>query len=272
MKSAKAVPVLMYHHVSPSPGLVTISPENFRAQMRYLATYGWHTIGLDDLAGFLDGNPLPAKSVVVSFDDGYLDNWVHAHPILAEFGLKAALFIITGRIGDGPARPCAEEAGTPPTPAHNACKEAVQAGRADEVMLRWSEVERMRATGTFEFHSHTHTHLRWDQLEADSAIRHAHLADDLNQSRATLQQRLGQATPHLCWPQGYHDDGYCATAQAAGFSHLYTVSRGTCLPNTPADAIPRIVVKDKGDAWLGTRLRLYGSPWYARIYAALHPE
>ena len=39
----------------------------------------------------------------------------------------------------------------------------VAAGRADEVMLRWSEIEAMRAAGTFEFHSHTHTHTRWDK-------------------------------------------------------------------------------------------------------------
>jgi peptidoglycan/xylan/chitin deacetylase (PgdA/CDA1 family) len=272
MKTAQAVPVLMYHHVSPSPGLVTLSPEIFRDQMRWLAEHGYRTIGCDDLARFLAGEPLPEKSVLLTFDDGYLDNYVYAHPILAEFGLKAALFIVTGRIGDGPARACAGEGTVPDTPTHKACKAAVQAGRADEVMLRWSEVERMRAAGTFEFHSHTHTHTRWDQVEADAGRRHVLLVDDLDQSRATLQARLGRVTPHLCWPQGYYDDHYRSAAHTVGFSHLYTVRRGSCLPVTPADEIPRIVTKDKAGGWLGGRLRLYGTPWLARLYTTLHPE
>lgn len=272
MNTAKAVPVLMYHHVSPSPGLVTMTPENFRAQMHWLAGHGYTTIGCDDLARFLAGEPLPEKSVLLTFDDGYLDNYVFAHPILAEFGLQAALFIITGRIGDGPARACAGEGAVPDTPSHGSCKEAVQAGRADAVMLRWSEIERMRTAGTFEFHSHTHTHTRWDRVEADPAVRYSRLAEDLGRSRDTLAQRLGGATPHLCWPQGYYDDGYRVTAGQAGFSHFFTVRRGTTLPATPREEIPRIVIKDKAGLWFASRLALYRRPWLGSFYARRHPQ
>jgi peptidoglycan/xylan/chitin deacetylase (PgdA/CDA1 family) len=270
MTTAKAVPVLMYHHVSPNPGLVTLTPANFRAQMRHLARNGWRTVGLDDLARFIGGEPLPEKSVVVTFDDGYLDNWVHAHPIMAEHGLHGVIFLITGWIGDGPARPHAGMADVPATPAHRACMEAVQAGRADDVMLRWSEVQAMREAGTFEFHSHTHSHTRWDRVEPDRAMRDAKLAADLRQSRETLHTRLGQATPHLCWPQGYHDDGYRATATSAGFTHLYSVRRGTCLPDTAAGQIPRIVVKDKAGPWFASRLAIYRSPWLSSLYDLIH--
>lgn len=268
MKTAKAVPVLMYHHVSPSPGLVTISPEDFRGQMRWLAKHGYTTVGCDGLARFLRGEPLPAKSVLLTFDDGYLDNYVYAHPILAECGLKAALFVITGQLGDGPARACAGEAGTLPTPAHRACVEAVQTGRSDAVMLRWAEAERMRAAGTFEFHSHTHTHTRWDRSEPDPGVRHAKLADDLARSRAALEQRLGQPTPHLCWPQGYHDDDYVATARAAGFTMLYTTLPGTVTRSADPWHLCRIVVKGDAD-WLGSRLWIYRHPGLTAAYLTL---
>jgi peptidoglycan/xylan/chitin deacetylase (PgdA/CDA1 family) len=267
MKTAQAVPVLMYHHVSPSPGLVTISPENFRAQMRGLADGGYRTIGCDDLARFIAGEALPAKSVLLTFDDGYLDNYVYAHPVLAEFGLHAALFVVTGHIGDGPARNCAGAGVVPATPDHKACKAAVAAGRADEVMLRWSEVERMRAAGTFEFHSHTHSHTRWDQVEPDAARRDALLVADLTESRATLQLRLGAATPHLCWPQGYYDAAYIDAARRCGFEHLYTVERGSVLPHADPNRIRRIVTKDRTGFWLGSRLAIYRRPWLARLYA-----
>ena len=77
--SARAVPVLMYHHISSSPGMIIVTPENFAAQMAYLASAGYRTLGSRQLAAFLAGEPVPAKSVVLTFDDGYLDNWVHAH-------------------------------------------------------------------------------------------------------------------------------------------------------------------------------------------------
>lgn len=276
MKTARAVPVLMYHHVSPAPGLVTISPENFRAQMAWLAASGWRTIGATELTAFLTGEPLPEKSVMLTFDDGWLDNYLFAHPALQEFGLKAVLFLITGWIGEGPSRGLKKVgAGNAAIntvaafPAHRVCMEKVKTGQADEVMLRWSEAEAMRAAGTFEFHSHTHTHTRWDRLIGNPVERAARLADDLDSSRRALQAHLGEVSAHLCWPQGYYDADYQRQAQEAGFTHLYTVTPGTCTTLTPATAIPRIVVKDRAAGWFGRRLWLYHRPALTWAYLAL---
>lgn len=271
MKSARSVPVLMYHHVSPSPGLVTITPEHFADQMRGLAAAGYRTLSADEFSAYLAGAPVPDKSVLLTFDDGYLDNWVYAHPVLQELGQKAVMFVVTDWIEDGPARPHAGTAAggaLPATPEHNACKAAIADGRAGEVIVRWSEIEAMRAAGTFEFHSHTHTHTRWDKTSPDAAAKRAGLADDLARARATLADRLGAVSDHLCWPQGYFDDDYVAVAGAAGFRHLYTVRPG---PNRSGDDpghIHRVVVKDKPAAWLNSRLWLYRKPrlaaWYSR--------
>ena len=269
MADAHAIPVLMYHHVSPSPGLITVSPENFRAQMGWLAREGWHAIGCADLARFLQGEALPERSVLITFDDGYLDNWVHAAPILAEQGLRAALFLITGRIGDGPPRPQAPAADAPHCPDHNGCKTRIAADDADSVMLRWSEVESLRAAGTFEFHSHTHTHLRWDRSETDPAMRDRRLAEDLAISRDLLAQHLGECSSHLCWPQGFYDTRYITIAQSLGLSHLHTTEPGTVRHGTDPSRIPRIVVKDRGTDWFAARMTLYRQPLLGRLYLAL---
>lgn len=277
MKTAKAVPVLMYHHVSPNPGLVTVSPENFRAQMRHLAEHGWRTLGLDDLARFLSGSPLPEKSIVITFDDGYLDNWVHAHPVMAEFGLHGVIFIVTGWIGGGAPRPHAgasklgagETAPLPATPDHKTCKRLIADGRTDEVMLRWSEIEAMIAAGTFEFHSHTHTHTRWDQIETDPEKRLARLAADLHDSRETLRERLGKTTAHLCWPWGLDLAGYGQTADKLGYRYRYTTKRGVLMPTMGRDSIPRIVIKNRDGRWFGKRVEIYRRPWLATAYLAL---
>lgn len=270
MKTARSVPVLMYHHVSPSPGLVTITPAHFADQMRGLAAAGYRTLSADEFSAYLAGAPVPDKSVLLTFDDGYLDNWVYAHPVLQEQGLKALMFVVTDWIKDGPVRPHAGAAAgdLPATPEHNACKAAIAAGCADEVIVRWSEIEAMRAAGTFEFHSHTHTHTRWDKACPDAVAKRTGLADDLTRARSVLSERLGGVSDHLCWPQGYFDDDYVAVAEAAGFRRLYTVRPG---PNRPGDDprhIHRVVVKDKPASWLVSRLWLYRKPrlaaWYSR--------
>ena len=271
--SASALPVLMYHHVSPSPGLVTVSPETFRAHMAWLAAHGYRSVGCDDLAAFLAGDPLPAKSVLITFDDGYLDNYVYAHPALREHGLHAVIFLVTGWIGDGPVRPHHGGNGaTPECPDHRRCMESVAAGRSDQVMLRWSEVEAMRAAGTFEFHSHTHTHTRWDQRIAALPERREALAGDLEKSRAALGARLGGASGHLCWPQGYYDDDYRQVARDSGFRYLYTVRKGVNRPHSPAEAIRRIVIKDRVGVWFAARMWTYRHATIGGIYARLRGD
>ncbi|HET8608400.1 MAG TPA: polysaccharide deacetylase family protein [Burkholderiales bacterium] len=269
MKTARAVPVLMYHHVSPTPGLVTITPQHFDEQMRWLAEAGYRTLGGDEFAGFLAGEPVADKSVLLTFDDGYLDNWVHAHPLLEQYGLRALLFVVSNWIHDGPPRPHAGNGTAPATPAHNACKAAIADGRADEVILRWSEVAAMREAGTFEFHSHTHTHTRWDRACSDAGEKRRQLADDLQTARTTLAARTGRASDHLCWPQGYFDADYLDVAHNTGFRHLYTVQPGVNEPGDDPRHIHRIVVKDRPARWLATRLWIYRQPRAGRLYVRL---
>lgn len=254
----RTVPVLMYHHVSPTPGMISITPERFASHVAWLADAGYTTLDAAGFGRFLAGEPVPEKSVLLTFDDGYLDNWVYAHPILAEHGMCATLFIITGQLGDGPAR--AHAGGTAPlpaTPSHLDCEAAVAQGRADDVMLRWSEIEAMQAAGTFDFHSHTHTHTRWDRQGLSASEKRERLAHDIAASRETLQTRLGGVSEHLCWPQGYFDDDYVAEARAQGFTHLYTTDPvGQNVPGTNPGHIHRITAKDKPAAWLRRRLFL----------------
>ncbi|HEY6898679.1 MAG TPA: polysaccharide deacetylase family protein [Rhodocyclaceae bacterium] len=260
----RALPVLMYHHVSPVPGLVTMSLAVFRSQMQWLAEQGWTTLGAQGLADFYAGKPIPDKSLVLSFDDGYLDNFLHAHPVLQELGLRALLFVVTGWLGDGPPR-----SGTAECLSHSECKRRIGAGQADDVVLRWSEVEAMHTAGSFEFHSHTDTHTRWDKQLPPGAARRAAMAEELAQSRATLVQRLGECSRHLCWPQGYFEPDYVELAAAAGFDHLYTTQRLINLPGGDTRRIGRLAVKEKPGAWLGRRLGLYASPFWGGLYLRL---
>jgi peptidoglycan/xylan/chitin deacetylase (PgdA/CDA1 family) len=267
-----ALPVLMYHHVTPAPGLVTVSPPVFRRHMEYLVRKGWTTLGAAGVEDFFAGRPVPRRSVVITFDDGYLDNYVYAWPVLREFGLTATIFLVTGWTGEGPTRAVAGEAAAPSCPDHRSCKQAIRDGRADDVMLRWSEVERMREGGICEFQSHTHSHRRWDKETADRAERRRSLTDDLALSGDALRRRLGVEPRHLCWPQGYFDEDYLDVAQAAGYTHCYTTRKTVNRVGGDPLRIGRIVAKEASPQWLGRRLAWFSSPLLGGLYSRWRGE
>ena len=96
-KKALSVPVLMYHHVSEHKGaLVTMTPENFESHAKFLAESGYKTLSLDEFFAFKKGElELPKKSVLITFDDGWIDNYLVAYPILKKYSLKATIFVVT---------------------------------------------------------------------------------------------------------------------------------------------------------------------------------
>ena len=95
-----AVPVLMYHSVSDGDEYVVISPENFRKHLEAIKENGFTPVSLDELIRYVDyGFPLPSNPVCITFDDGYLDNYTNAFPMLKEFGFKATIFAIVSSVG-----------------------------------------------------------------------------------------------------------------------------------------------------------------------------
>ena len=95
------VPILFYHKISrPNPKAkvmdLYVTPYNFQRQMSYLKWRGYKTITLDELRGWLSsGKKLPARSIILTFDDGYEDNYTYAFPILKKIGFTATIFLIT---------------------------------------------------------------------------------------------------------------------------------------------------------------------------------
>ncbi|MGH7673879.1 MAG: polysaccharide deacetylase family protein, partial [Gemmatimonadales bacterium] len=99
-------PVLCYHRVG-GPielGVTRVGRGVFERQMTALARAGWRTLPMDEFAASLAAlpasrSPLPDKAVLLTFDDGYADLACHAYPVLADLGLTATTFLITGSVG-----------------------------------------------------------------------------------------------------------------------------------------------------------------------------
>lgn len=258
MSSRSAVPVLMYHHVTPAGGVINATPAHFESQLQWLKEHGYRSLTSDQFAAHLHGDTAPKKSILITFDDGYLDNFIHAYPLLKKYGFSAMIFLVTAWMQDGAPRPLTG-AGVPVTSDHATCMQLVSRAAFDDVALRWSEIERMANDGVCEFHSHTHTHTRWDKV--DPVNKNSRFADELSASRATLLSRLGSVSAHFCWPQGYFDNDYQQIALQAGFKYLYTTRAfGMNVPGTDPAHIYRFAVRDTHGASVGRRIFVASHP------------
>lgn len=130
-----SIPVLMYHHVESADiakenkrTSLNVPPDTFRKQMEYLKSKGYTAITPTDLVNFFDGGmSIPKKSVLITFDDGYVDNGDNAYPILRELGLKATIYIATGLM-------------------------------ENFNYLSWGKISEMNGSGVINFGNHTWSH------------------------------------------------------------------------------------------------------------------
>ena len=157
----------MYHYISRFPGAISVSPDCFEAQCRSMKQNGWHGIGLDEAEAFLrDGTPLPPRSVLITFDDGYLDNYVYAWPILRRYGHKGVVFAVTERLESSHLlRPTLEDvwkgmpAGSLP-PVDSPMQETASGfSERRDLFFSWEEARRMEADGVMSIAAHSARHL-----------------------------------------------------------------------------------------------------------------
>ena len=168
------VPILMYHHISdvaPKNVLdwsLTVTPTVFNQQLDYLQAHGYHSITLNQLFNALYyGMALPSKPIILTFDDGYADNYQFAYPLLLKHGYSGTFYIISGKVGwDG--------------------------------QMTWGQLQTMLAHG-MQMGSHTIHHVDIGQVWLNS---HEQAQQELQISQATLQQKLGIVVQHFCYPSG----------------------------------------------------------------------
>jgi peptidoglycan/xylan/chitin deacetylase (PgdA/CDA1 family) len=190
------VPVLMYHYVDEEPppagkyadGLTVRTPE-FIDEMDYLAKNGYHTVTLVDAYLAMAGlRGLPEKPVALTFDDGGIDNYTVAFPILEERGMKATFFVITKTVGA-------------------------------QGQMSWDDLREMAAKGmSIQSHSYSHPGL--------PGVSDERLRSELVDSRDAIGQALDQPVCVLSYPSGEYDDRVVRAAKAAGYVMAVTTDKG----------------------------------------------
>jgi peptidoglycan/xylan/chitin deacetylase (PgdA/CDA1 family) len=249
------VPVLCYHSVSDErrDGTLrwSVSPGDFDEQMALLRQRGHRPLTVTGYADLLRRRaPLPARPVLVTFDDGFADLGHAALPALRRYGVDATAFVITSRVGS------VHEAG--PT-------------------LGWDELAALRDAGV-EVGSHSHTHRELDCMNT------AALRVETATSRRILEDRLGAPVSSFAYPYGYHDRRVRRAVLAAGYTAACAVKNALSHPEDDVFAIARVLVERHTGAggieavltgrchpvaWRGERLRTRGWRAYRRARCAV---
>lgn len=196
------VPILMYHYISvPPPDAdiyrldLSVRPREFEAQMEWLAVNGYHPIRLSDFVdALLYDSALPEKPIVLTFDDGYLDNYQNALPVMKNYRFPGTFFVITQFIDDS-------------KPGY----------------MNWTQLGEMQRAG-MEIASHSVDH---PDLRNDYRARSlAWLQTEIGGSKQTIELRLGVPVRTFNYPAGKYDARTIQVLQSSGYLAAVTEVQG----------------------------------------------
>lgn len=183
------IPVLNYHQVNDEEeNLLTVPVATFAEQMAYLDEEGYHTITPDQLYEYVtNGTPLPDKPILITFDDGYEDNYRNAYPILKQHNMQATIFLITDFMERFPN------------------------------YLTWPQITEMSENGIY-FGSHT-----LDHEELAPPMEPAEIFRQLNASKQIIEWRTLKWCEFVAFPCGSFDEETLKQATKAGYKGGFTV-------------------------------------------------
>lgn len=185
--AAVSVPVLTYHYIGGNPNpadtqrdALSVLPDRFDAQMQQLVDLGYTPISLAQLPASLAGNG-PPKPVLLTFDDGYIDFYYNAYPILKKYNFHAVSFIPTGLISN------------------------------KNYYMTWDQVKEIQRSGLVDFEDHTVNHVSL------SSMSQAQLEAELRNSKAVIEAQTGVTVIYIAYPYGTSNARVQQAAQKAGF-------------------------------------------------------
>lgn len=194
------VPILCYHrfgHYCDSS--LCVPEEVFEQQMRYLKENNFHVVTPEDLAQFLEYRKrLPAKSVLITVDDGYSSFYDVAYPILKRYGFSATLFVYVDYVG------------------------------VSSKALTWTQLRKLKAEGFFiGSHSIMHSDLSKQGADESEKAYMERLRHEIYDSKRIIDAKLGQDTIAFAYPFGRVNKAAMQMTRQAGYKLAVTVNRGS---------------------------------------------
>ncbi|WP_256257476.1 MULTISPECIES: polysaccharide deacetylase family protein [unclassified Paenibacillus] len=203
---AVSIPVLNYHSIGKKPGsTIVLDPELLAAQMAYLHQEGYTPLTLSAFQQILEKKlERPAKPVLLTFDDGYADNYELAMPILKQYAFPATLFMSPGAVGD-------------------------------PFYITWEQAKEMKEAG-WDIQPHGMTHPRMSKLSRDKQ-RH-----EIQEASRLIEEELGVKPDVFCYPYGDFNKDTLAILKELGFRYAFTIEQGRAASDQEPLQLKRIYV------------------------------
>jgi peptidoglycan/xylan/chitin deacetylase (PgdA/CDA1 family) len=222
-KDTYIVPVIMYHHINYSQvrKADTVSPQSLELQMDFLKRHKYNVISLDDYVKAKQLNQrLPRKTAVITFDDGYEDNYIHGFKILEKYGYKATFFIPFIKVGDQ--------------------------GR-----MNWDQIRELVVAG-HEIGSHTYYESYLPELRLEDQ------RFEIVESKKGFEEKLGVPMEHFCYPSGGFSRTIKKIVKEAGYLSSSATNRGYDKENHNLYEINRIRLNENNKKDYDLAIKLSG--------------
>lgn len=211
--SGTMLPILLYHNVTdfydPLNKGDNISPRVLESHFKMLKDFGFNTISFDQYFDYrTNGTPLPENPIIISFDDGYLSNYLIAYPMLKKYGFKATIFTVT--------------------------KASYDSSYCNYRHFSWEQAKEMQESGFIDIQSHSYSHfIHTDKTEEDNE-------KEIKTSHFDITKNTGKSPTVYAYPSGKFTENTQKKAEEAGYRIQVIVRGGVNDDNTPLNELTRL--------------------------------
>lgn len=201
-----SIAVLYYHSIQVMPGsTAVVNPDKFTEQMQYLADNSYRPLTMAEFSDIMEGRiEAPDKPVLLTFDDGYVDNHSTVMPLLAKLGFPATLFMSPGVMDD-------------------------------KRFINWDQAKDLRDSG-WDIMPHGMTHPYLNKLTAEEQ------AWEITEARKQIEENLGVTADVFCYPYGLYNNATLKILKDNGFRYAFTIDQGKTTPSQHPYKLKRVFV------------------------------
>lgn len=200
------IPVLMYHSITDNDKRIfKVTKDNFYEQMKYLKDNGFSVLSMDEVYDHLKNHKsFKDKSIAITFDDGYKDNYDNAYPILKEFGINATIFVVTDYLDSS-------------------------------AYLSVDEIKEMQLNN-IDIESHTTNHAKLDKLTEIDRV------NTLKDSKTYINEVLNKDVKYIAYPYGRCNKEVVRDAYLEGYKMSFTTKSGHATGRDDLNQLKRVMI------------------------------
>ncbi|MDM8311722.1 Peptidoglycan/xylan/chitin deacetylase, PgdA/CDA1 family [Clostridium cadaveris] len=213
VENTKGIPVLYYHSIGDDGNgdELVVPTDKFKEQMKYLKDNNYHTLSIDEFYGYVkNGDKVPENAILITFDDGYKNNYENAYPVLKEYGFKATIFVITDMV---------DKVG---------------------LYLTTDQIKEL-SKNNIDIGSHTVNH------ENLSSTSRENTKKTLKDSKEFLEKIVGKPVTSIAYPFGVYDAATINSVKEAGYTIGFSTDMGWAKGKTDEYKVKRVYVNATKD-------------------------